>query len=375
MRTHQSTAEAALAVSADGAVVLSLAGEWQLGRPRPAVSQLAWPEGALRLRLDCQALRQWDSSILLYLRPLWEECQRRGIAIDLDDLPPGLRRLLVLATAVTAPLERDDLAEDGFVGRVGEGSRQVLVAALRVCTFVGELCVAVLKLLVGRARMRLGDLITESAKAGYQALFIVSLIGYLIGLILAFIGAIPLKWFGAQIYTASLIGIGMLRLMAAVMVGVVMAGRTAASFAAELGTMQTNEEIDALRCMGVPPMEFLVLPRFLAMTLMMPLLCVYGDILSLAGGLTVGVFYLGFGTVEFWEQLVLTTRLEDLYVGVFTSWIFGMLLGICGCYQGMNCGRDSAAVGRATTAAVVSSIVCMVIATALITVLTVLWKI
>ena len=120
-----------------------------------------------------------------------------------------------MAALVTAPLERDDPAEDGFVGRVGEGSRQLLVAALRVCSFVGELCVAVLKLLVGRARMRLGDLITESAKAGYQAFFIVSLIGYLIGLILAFIGAIPLKWFGAQIYTASLIGIGMLRLMAA----------------------------------------------------------------------------------------------------------------------------------------------------------------
>lgn len=375
MRKHQSTAEAALTAGADGTVVLRLAGEWQLGRPRPVADQLVWPDEATQLRLDCQALRQWDSSILLYLRPLWEECRRRGIAIDPDGLPPGLRRLYELATAVSPPPGQGGPAERGFVSRVGENARQLLGSALRVCSFVGDLCVALLKLSAGRARMRLGDLITECAKAGYQALFIVSLIGYLIGLILAFIGAIPLKWFGAQIYTASLIGIGMLRLMAAVMVGVVMAGRTAASYAAELGTMQTNEEIDALRCMGVQPMEFLVLPRFLALTLMMPLLCVYGNILSIAGGLTVGVFYLDFSATQFWEQLLLTTRLEDLYVGIFTSWIFGMLLGVCGCYQGMNCGRDSAAVGRATTSAVVSSIVCMVLATAIITVLTVLWKI
>ncbi|NMA47572.1 MAG: ABC transporter permease, partial [Lentisphaerae bacterium] len=351
------------------------AGEWQLGQPRPLADQLVWPDEATRLRLDCQALRQWDSSILLYLRPLWEECRRRDIVLDPEGLPPGLRQLYELATAVPPPPGQGGPAERGFVSRVGDGARQVLGSALRVCSFVGDLCVALLKLSLGRARMRLGDLITECAKAGYQALFIVSLIGYLIGLILAFIGAIPLKWFGAQIYTASLIGIGMLRLMAAVMVGVVMAGRTAASYAAELGTMQTNEEIDALRCMGVQPMEFLVLPRFLALTLMMPLLCVYGDILSIAGGLTVGVFYLDFSATQFWEHLLQTTRLQDLYVGIFTSWIFGMLLGVCGCYQGMNCGRDSAAVGRATTSAVVSSIVCMVLATAIITVLTVLWKI
>jgi phospholipid/cholesterol/gamma-HCH transport system permease protein len=375
MREDRPIAEAALSPAAAGEALLTLAGNWQLGQPRPLPQQLAWPAATERLRLDCQALRQWDSSILLYLRPLQEECQRRGVHLETEGLPAGLQRLFQLATAVPAARVEAASAAPGFVSRLGEGSRQVLGTALQISSFVGELCVALLKLFTGRARMRLRDLFLECAKAGYQALFIVSLIGYLIGLILAFIGAIPLGWFGAQIYTASLIGIGMLRLMAPVMVGVVMAGRTAASYAAELGSMQSNEEIDALRCMGLPPVEFLVLPRFLALTLMMPLLCVYSDFLSLAGGLSVGVFYLDFGCMEFWEQLLLTTRLSDLYVGLFTSWIFGMLLGICGCYQGMHSGRDSAAVGRATTAAVVSSIVCMVLATALITILCVLWKI
>lgn len=360
---------------ADGTAVITLAGEWRLGQEHGDPAELCWPADLQALRVDCSRLKQWDSSLLVYVHGLWRECQRRHIAFRADGLPTGLQQLLSLATAVPAPLELDETLDDSLLGRVGEGGLRAMRSWLRVCEFVGELTLALLKMLLGQARLRLRDLVEEMGKAGYQALFIVSLIGYLIGLIMAFIGAIPLKWFGAQIYTASLIGIGMLRLMAAVMVGVVMAGRTAASYAAELGTMQTNEEIDALRSMGIPPMEFLVLPRFLALTLMMPLLCAYGDLLSILGGLSVGVLYLDFGMVEFWEQLILTTRLSDLLVGIFTSWVFGMLLGICGCYQGLHCGRDSAAVGRATTAAVVSSIVCMVVATAIITVLTVLMKI
>ena len=182
-------------------------------------------------------------------------------------------------------------------------------------------------------------------KAGPQALAIVSLIGFLIGLILAFIGAIPLKWFGAEIYIASLIGIGILRLMGAVMTGVVMAGRTGAAYAAELGSMQVNEEIDALESMGIPPMEFLVLPRFLALTAMLPLLGLFGDLVGILGGMVVGVYYLDLTYTQFWQQLMQTTRLSDLFVGLFTCWVFGMLIAICGCLRGLQCGRSSEAVG------------------------------
>ena len=223
--------------------------------------------------------------------------------------------------------------------------------------------------------MRWEDVWNEIIKAGPKALFIVCLIGFLMGLILAFIGSIPLKWFRAEVYVASLIGIGMLRLMAVVMTGTVMAGRTGAAYAAELGTMQVNEEIDALESMGISPMEYLVLPRVIALTLMMPFLCLFADIIGVLGGMVVGVFYMGLSSLEYWQQMSDTTRVNDLLVGLFTSLVFAVLIALCGCIRGIRCGRSSDSVGQATTAAMVSSLVCLVIATAIITVITVNLKI
>jgi phospholipid/cholesterol/gamma-HCH transport system permease protein len=155
--------------------------------------------------------------------------------------------------------------------------------------FIGEAFVAFLKLFTGKARFQRRDLWVIFQETGVQALPIVSLISLLVGLILAFVGAVQLRMFGAQIFVADLVGIGMVRVLGAVMTGVIMAGRTGAAFAGELGTMQVNEEIDALQTLGIPPMEFLVLPRMLALMLMMPLLCLYADLMGLLGGLIVGV--------------------------------------------------------------------------------------
>ena len=154
-----------------------------------------------------------------------------------------------------------------------------------------------------------------------------------------------------------------------------MAGRTGASFAAELGSMNTNDEIDAFEAMGISPMEFLVLPRFIALTVMIPLLCLYSDLLGILGGMTVGLFYSNLTYLEFYRQMTTTTTINDLLVGLATSFVFGVLISICGCYQGIKCGRNSTAVGQAATSAVVSSIICMTIASAIITVLTVILKI
>ena len=154
-----------------------------------------------------------------------------------------------------------------------------------------------------------------------------------------------------------------------------MAGRTGAAFAAELGTMQVNEEIDALESMDISPIEFLVLPRMIALTLMMPFLFLYGSYAGILGGEAVAVFYLNLTDMTYWEQLISTTRLCDLYVGLFTSVVFGILVAVCGCFRGLQCGRSSEAVGQATTSAMVTSIISLVISTSIITVLTVLLKI
>jgi len=198
----------------------------------------------------------------------------------------------------------------------------------------------------------------------------VSLISLLLGLILAFVGAIQLRTFGAETYVADLVAVAMVREMAAIMTGIVIAGRTGAAFAARLGTMEVNEEIDALRTLGISPMEFLVMPRMLALTLMMPLLCLYADIMGIIGGLIVGVGALGLNPTEYFNRTRAAVGLNDLFIGIFMGIVFGALIALSGCVKGMHCGKSSSAVGLATTSAVVTGIVSIIVATALITIIT-----
>ena len=196
---------------------------------------------------------------------------------------------------------------------------------------------------------------------------IVSLISVLVGLILAFVGAIQLKMFGAQIYVADVVGIGMVRIMGAIMTGIIMAGRTGAAFAAQIGTMQVNEEIDALKTSGISPMEFLVLPRMLALIVMMPLLCLYADVMGILGGIVVGIGMLDLEPDRIPQPDPEAVTMTYLWIGLFHSAVFGVLVAMAGCLRGMQCGRSASAVGEATTSAVVTSIVAIIVATAIIT--------
>jgi phospholipid/cholesterol/gamma-HCH transport system permease protein len=226
-----------------------------------------------------------------------------------------------------------------------------------------------MRLLKGKAQFRRSDFLLTLQQCGVQALPIVSLISLLVGLILAFVGAVQLMMFGAQIYVASLVGIAMVRVMGAIMTGIIMAGRTGAAFAAQLGTMQVNEEIDALKTLGISPMEFLVLPRMLALTLMMPLLCLYADLMGILGGLIVGVGMLDLSAVEYFNQTKASVTLTYFWIGLFHSAVFGVLVALAGCLRGLQCGRSASAVGDAATSAVVTGIVSIIVATAIITII------
>jgi phospholipid/cholesterol/gamma-HCH transport system permease protein len=236
--------------------------------------------------------------------------------------------------------------------------------------FVGEATMAFMKLLRGKAQYRRADLglILEACSA--QALPIVTLISFLVGMILAFVGGIELKMFGAQIYVADLVGIAMVRLMAAIMTGIVMAGRTGGAFAAQLGTMQVNQEIDALKTQGISPMEFLVLPRMLALALMMPLLALYANVMGILGGAVVAVGLPGITLLQYYNRTVEAVGLANLWIGLFSSAVFGVIVALAGCMRGMQCGRSASAVGDAATSAVVTAIVGIIVATAIITVVT-----
>ena len=362
-------------VNTSGYATLRMEGCWRKDNSLPQASATIIPQNVSHLSFDCNGITEWDSGLLAFLNNILDIARERHIDISLDGLPEGPRRLVRLAQAV--PVKETDISHDGggWIHRVGQKAINILQTTFAINRFIGELTIGLLKFCVGLSRARWFNVWDQISKAGYQALPLISMIGYLIGLILAFIGSIPLKMFGADIFVASLVGIGVLRLMSPVMVGTVMAGRTGASFAAELGSMNVNDEIDAFQAMGVSPMEFLVLPRFLALCVMVPLLCLYSDLLGVLGGMTVGLFYSNLTYLEFYKQMTSTTTINDLLVGVFTSFVFGILISICGCYQGIKCGRNSTAVGQAATTAVVSSMVCMTIASAIITVLTVILKI
>jgi phospholipid/cholesterol/gamma-HCH transport system permease protein len=234
-------------------------------------------------------------------------------------------------------------------------------------TFVGEATLAFLKFLAGKASFRKSDLALVIQESGFQALPIVSLISLLVGMILGFLGAIQLRMFGAEIYVADLVGIGMVRMMSPIMTGIIMAGRTGAAFAAQLGTMQVNEEIDALETMGVSPMEFLVMPRMVALILMMPLLCVYADLTGILGGAFVGVGMMNISLTEYAVRTQDALSLTHFWIGLFQGVVFGVLVALAGCLRGMQCGRSASAVGDATTSAVVTGIVAIITATAIIT--------
>ena len=300
----------------------------------------------------------------------FQEGSRQKISIDNAGLPDGVPQLLKIAAAV--PQRKDtgrEAKRDSFLTRVGDGATIFIQSAADMLGFIGEAFVTFIKMLGGKTRFRSYDLVLLIRQCGADALPIVTLISLLVGLILAFVGAVQLAMFGAQIYVANLVGIAMVRVLGAVMTGIIMVGRTGAAFAAQLGTMQVNEELDALDVLGISPMEFLVLPRMLALILMMPLLCLYADLMGVLGGLIVGVTMLDINVMEYYNQTISAVRLNDLFIGLFHSAVFGVLVALTGCLRGMQCGRSASAVGQATTSAVVTGIVSITVATAIITVL------
>jgi phospholipid/cholesterol/gamma-HCH transport system permease protein len=247
-----------------------------------------------------------------------------------------------------------------FVERIGNSAINAALSVAETLNFVGEMTLTFVKLVPMKVRFRAVDLLVFIQQHGAQALSIVTLISFLVGVILAFIGAVQLRRFGAQIYVADLVGIAIVREMGAVMTGIIMAGRTGAAFAAQLGTMKVTQEIDAFTTIGLPPQEFLVLPRVIALVLMMPLLCVYADCVGVLGGAAVGIGMLDISWTSYFRETLHAISLTDLFGGLFKSTVYGVLIALCGCLQGLQCGKSSSAVGDAATSAVVTGIVAIV---------------
>ncbi len=306
-------------------------------------------------------LGSFDSTLPAFLLPILRRDGGEAARHAVETLPDELRGLMQLALAVPDREEtRGNHEKTHHIGRIGNITLAAWGAFLALSEFLGETLCSLGRLLTGRARFRTRDFLITLQQCGADALPIVSLISFLIGMIMAFVGNVQLANFGASIYIADLVAIAMVRELGVMMTAIILSGRTGAAFAAQLGSMNANEEIDALRSFGFNPFDFLVLPRVLALLVMMPILTVYANIVGILGGMFVGTA-VGIPPALYWHGTLDSINLLTSSLGVFKSFFFGAVIALSGCMQGMNSGGSSAAVGRATTRAVVISITAIII--------------
>lgn len=351
-----------------------LAGDWLLRSDLPAagsvLERLRQEPAPASVAFDTTALGDWDTGLITTLIAIHRAADKRGIDIDDSGLPEGARRLISLAfTVKEREGARREVRERGFFERVGESVLETIDSGRSLLAFTGELVLSFGRFFRGTATYLRSDLLQYIQDAGAKAFPIVSVISFLIGMIFAFVGVMQLNAFGAGIYTANLVAVAMIREMSAIMTAIIMAGRTGASYAAQIGTMRVNEEIDALKTLGLHPVDFLVTPRVIALIVMMPLLTMYASLMGIIGGTTVGMIMLDISLVQYVAQTVDAVGLDSLLGGLFKSVVYGSLVALAGCQQGMACGNSALAVGQATTRAVVMGIVLIVVSASVLTVI------
>ncbi len=326
------------------------------------------PAGAFnnqKIQLDGKAISSWNTDFVVSLFNALKNTPKANITYA--NLPQGMEQLLRLSFQTPAKKTETKETKISFLEVLGEGGLGFCRAVKKGCLFMGDCALSWGRQLVGKAVFRSKDFWMILGDCGPKSIMIVSLISFMVGLILAFVGAIQLKLFGAQIYVASLVTIGMTRIMGAIMTGVIMAGRTGASYAATIGTMQVNEELDALQTMGISRTDFLVLPRINALLLAMPILVLLADFMGMLGGAFVCVLFWDIPLSEYMKYTINSFTVTNFWVGIFHGVIFGLVIALCGCYFGVNCGRDADSVGTATTHAVVYAIVWMIVMTGILT--------
>jgi phospholipid/cholesterol/gamma-HCH transport system permease protein len=359
-------------VHAGEKVILKLEGDWIVRHSEQRLieqifSELQKQPRVSELEFDMSNIGSWDTSLLMVVMRVEEWCRGNNVSLARASLPQGIESLIKLSEEVperktgrggTKPQSLFEFVGNGVIGAIS-GIRSAFA-------FIGETILSFSRIIRGKAAFdwRLFWLTMQECSA--QALPIVGLISFLTGLIFAFVGAIQLRQFGAGIYVANLVAVAMAREMGAIMTGIIMAGRTGAAFAAQIGSMKVSEEIDALRTLAISPMDFLVSPRLLALSLMMPLLVLYSDLVGILGGAFVGLGFLEITWIQYWNQTTGAMGLMDIATGLVKSAVFGVIVAIAGCEKGMQCGNNAAAVGNAATSAVVSGITWIVASDAII---------
>jgi len=341
-------------------LAVKVGGDWRITGQHPVWTDPVTDQPVRRLRLKAEGLGSWDSSLALYLRAarVWAEAQR--IELSLEDVPVAVGKLAdLLARKTSRPANPASLPD--LITAVRAATAKLWAETKDLSQLVGECIYSIGRFFRGQAQFRWRDCLFEMQQCGAMALPIVGLISFLVGIIMAYQGAVQLRQFGADIYVADMVGLAVVREMGPMMAAIVLAGRTGAAFAATLGNMKANEEIDALETLGVSPVDFLVMPRMVALFFMMPLLAIYSNCLGIIGGLVISHAILDIPASLYWTETKSIIDLSDVNTGLIKAAIFGILIGVAGCLRGLQADRSAAGVGRAATAAVVTAILLIIV--------------
>ncbi len=325
------------------------------------LGRLLREESRSSVRVDLSEVDYLDSAGARALFLLEEDALNAGKGLSLSEVPDGVRRIINLARTVEKVPEPPKPKPPSSMVRLGEQSLDFLSDIKGALTFLGELTICVARVCRRPGMVRWGDVILYMGRVGVDALPIIGLMSFLIGLIIAFMSSLQLKLFGANLFVASLVGISMVRELGPIMTAVMVAGRSGSAFAAEIGTMKVSEEVDALRVMGFDPTVFLAVPKVFASLVVVPILTLFADIFGILGGLVVGVVGLDLTVPAYLDQTLTTMTLFDVNAGLCKAAVFALVIAAVGCQRGFETEGGAQAVGRSTTSAVVTSIFLIVV--------------
>ena len=357
------------------ALVLTAGGAWVLGaaeRQDAALRALSFG-GVPVLEIDCTGLERLDTTGAWLLMRTKRQAEQGGTRTVWRNVPDAFGPLIGTIDheckgPPTGHLDRHSLR--AFLERVGRAQMHFFAQSISLLGFIGLVASETVATVFQPRRLRIPALVHQMEEVGLNAMPIVGLLSFLLGIVFAFQGADQLRRFGAEIFTVNLLGISILREIGAIMTAIIVAGRSGSSFTAQIGTMKVNEEIDALYTLGMNPVEVLVLPRMLALTLTLPLLTVYANIMGIAGGALMSLFDLGITVPAFMRQLQGAIGTGwTFWIGIIKAPIFAFLIATVGCYEGLQVERNAASVGMLTTRSVVESIFLVIVADALFSVL------
>jgi phospholipid/cholesterol/gamma-HCH transport system permease protein len=368
MGTAESNTGYVLASRRDGEeLVFSLSGRVSLGDADRLLAEMGSrmdDPGAGMVKIDLAGISYMDSAGVLTLLRLEETIRQRGRAHTYLHVPPEVRKIMDLIdrAELAKPPLRGEEALAGFVVAVGDTGYRIAADFTAMMTFLGDLVVALIHLIGHPREIRWGDVLFAMRRAGTEGLPIVGLISLLIGLIIAFMSSLQLKQFGANIYVASLVAVAIVRELGPIMTAILVAGRSASAYTAEIGSMMVNDEVDALVTMGFDPIKFLAVPKLIATVLVLPVLTLYADLFGIAGGMIVGVTGLDLTPYTYLHASRQTITVYYLVSSLVKAVVFAFIIAWIGCQRGFQVRGGVEEVGAATTSAVVTSILLIVIA-------------